>query len=439
MNELQKQADQSQYGAGDYIPPVRTTYWSMRIMAYAGTLVFLVLALGRVAVLARDARIDALVPVARRRGDPAPVLRGARGLGALRGRAAAVDRVGPAEDGRCQLAERLDARRSRTSLGVFVVLYVALLIVDFVLMRRYARVDPPEVGGEGDEFALPAVTTDGSRDLLVLPHRRRLGGYFLLEGFDFGVGHAAPVRPARGRGAEHDARTIGPVWDGNEVWLVVAGGATFAAFPAWYATMFSGFYLALLLILFFLIVRVVSFEWRSKSETPRWRATWTWANTIGSFGAPLLWGIALSCLVYGVPDRLRRRLHRRPPGSLQRVHACSPESRSSRCSRSTARRSSRCARRASCARAPSAAARRLAIPAAVARRRRTSLDGRRRDRPQRQGSLPAGRSPPRSGSRRSRWPSRSCSRGRSGRAFAMTALGSDRRSSRRSSRACTRA
>jgi cytochrome d ubiquinol oxidase subunit II len=91
------------------------------------------------------------------------------------------------------------------------------------------------------------------------------------------------------------------VWDANEVWLVVAGGATFAAFPAWYATMFSGFYLALLLILFFLIVRVVSFEWRSKSETPGWRSTWTWANTIGSFGASLLWGIGLSCLVYGVP------------------------------------------------------------------------------------------------------------------------------------------
>ena len=63
--------------------------------------------------------------------------------------------------------------------------------------------------------------------------------------------------------------TIGPVWDGNEVWLVVAGGATFAAFPAWYATMFSGFYLALLLVLFFLIIRVVSFEWRAKSDSPR--------------------------------------------------------------------------------------------------------------------------------------------------------------------------
>jgi cytochrome d ubiquinol oxidase subunit II len=95
--------------------------------------------------------------------------------------------------------------------------------------------------------------------------------------------------------------SIGPVWDGNEVWLVVAAGATFAAFPVWYATMFSGFYLALLLILMLLIVRVVSFEWREKAESPRWKATWAWMNTIGSVGAPLLWGIALSSLLHGVP------------------------------------------------------------------------------------------------------------------------------------------
>ena len=125
--------------------------------------------------------------------------------------------------------------------------------------------------------------------------------YFLLEGFDFGVGMLLPFVPRSDEERSHALRTIGPVWDGNEVWLVVAGGATFAAFPAWYATMFSGFYLALLLILVFLIVRVVSFEWRAKSETPGWRATWTWANTIGSFGASLLWGTGLSCLLYGTP------------------------------------------------------------------------------------------------------------------------------------------
>jgi cytochrome d ubiquinol oxidase subunit II len=95
--------------------------------------------------------------------------------------------------------------------------------------------------------------------------------------------------------------SIGPVWDGNEVWLVVAGGATFAAFPAWYASMFSGFYLALLLVLVFLIVRVVSFEWREKSTSPRWRAVWLGANAVGSYGATLIWGVGLSALLYGVP------------------------------------------------------------------------------------------------------------------------------------------
>ena len=125
--------------------------------------------------------------------------------------------------------------------------------------------------------------------------------YFLLEGFDFGVGMLLPFVPRSDEERSTTLQTIGPVWDANEVWLVVAGGATFAAFPAWYATMFSGFYLALLLILFFLIVRVVSFEWRSKSESLRWRAVWAWANTIGSLGAPLVWGIGLANLLGGVP------------------------------------------------------------------------------------------------------------------------------------------
>jgi len=127
------------------------------------------------------------------------------------------------------------------------------------------------------------------------------GGYFVLEGFDFGVGILLPVLPRDERERSTMLQTIGPVWDGNEVWLVVAGGATFAAFPIWYATMFSGFYLALLLVLVFLIVRVVSFEWREKSEDPRWLTTWRWANTVGSIGAPFVWGVALANLVHGVP------------------------------------------------------------------------------------------------------------------------------------------
>jgi cytochrome d ubiquinol oxidase subunit II len=126
-------------------------------------------------------------------------------------------------------------------------------------------------------------------------------GYFVTEGFDFGVGMLLPVLGREESDRQTMFESIGPVWDGNEVWLIIAGGATFAAFPVWYATMFSGFYLALLLILLLLIVRVLSFEWRAKADNPRWKSFWTWMNTIGSVGAPLLWGIALASLLHGVP------------------------------------------------------------------------------------------------------------------------------------------
>jgi cytochrome d ubiquinol oxidase subunit II len=127
------------------------------------------------------------------------------------------------------------------------------------------------------------------------------GGYFVLEGFDLGVGMLLPFVPRDEDERSAMFESIGPVWDGNEVWLVVAGAAIFAAFPAWYGTMFSGFYLALLLILVFLIIRVVSFEWREKSDDPRWRRVWMWANTVGSFGIALVWGVGFSNLLQGVP------------------------------------------------------------------------------------------------------------------------------------------
>ena len=126
-------------------------------------------------------------------------------------------------------------------------------------------------------------------------------GYFLLEGFDFGVGLLLPFLPRDEKQRSVMFESIGPVWDGNEVWLVVAGGATFAAFPGWYATMFSGFYIALLLVLVCLIVRVLSFEWRAKGEGPRWRAVWAWGNALGSFGASFVWGVAFANLLNGVP------------------------------------------------------------------------------------------------------------------------------------------
>ncbi len=126
-------------------------------------------------------------------------------------------------------------------------------------------------------------------------------GYLVLEGFDFGVGMLLPVLGRRDRDRRVLINTIGPVWDGNEVWLLTAGGATFAAFPEWYATMFSGFYLALLLILLALIVRVVAFEWRGKMNDDRWRAWADRALVVGSWVPAVLWGVAFANLVRGVP------------------------------------------------------------------------------------------------------------------------------------------
>ncbi len=126
-------------------------------------------------------------------------------------------------------------------------------------------------------------------------------GYFVLEGFDFGVGMLLRVI-GRNR-AERRAiiHSIGPVWDGNEVWLLVAGGATFAAFPQWYATLFSGFYLALFLILAGLIVRNVAFEFWGKADSRAWRDGWEWALVAGSFVPALLWGVGWANIVHGVP------------------------------------------------------------------------------------------------------------------------------------------
>ncbi|GLZ48301.1 cytochrome c oxidase assembly protein [Actinomycetospora sp. NBRC 106375] len=126
-------------------------------------------------------------------------------------------------------------------------------------------------------------------------------GFLLLEGFDFGVGmlHGIVGRDEEGR--EEAIGTIAPVWDGNEVWLVLAVGGTFAAFPSWYATMFSGFYPLVLLALVGLIVRGVSFEFRAHAESDRSRRVWSATLTVGSLVTPLVLGIALADLLHGVP------------------------------------------------------------------------------------------------------------------------------------------
>lgn len=130
-------------------------------------------------------------------------------------------------------------------------------------------------------------------------------GYFVLEGFDFGVGMLLPFLGGKDEKEKAERRsaavtTIGPVWDGNEVWLITAGGALFAAFPEWYATMFSGFYLPLLLILLSLILRGVGLEWRSKVETQKWRDWCDIGTAIGSWIPAFLWGVAFANIVRGV-------------------------------------------------------------------------------------------------------------------------------------------
>ncbi|HEX7405081.1 MAG TPA: cytochrome d ubiquinol oxidase subunit II, partial [Candidatus Nanopelagicaceae bacterium] len=140
-------------------------------------------------------------------------------------------------------------------------------------------------------------------------------GYFILEGFDFGVGILLPFVSRNEADRRAVLTTLGPVWDGNEVWLLVAGGATFAAFPEWYATLFSGFYLPLFLILIALIVRGVSFEYRSKYGKPQWRQRWDLAIVIGSALPALLWGVAFANIVRGVP------LEKSTSGSIEYVGA----------------------------------------------------------------------------------------------------------------------
>ncbi|MEY2877116.1 MAG: cytochrome d ubiquinol oxidase subunit [Actinomycetota bacterium] len=138
-------------------------------------------------------------------------------------------------------------------------------------------------------------------------------GYFILEGFDFGVGALLPFVSRNEADRRAVLTTLGPVWDGNEVWLLVAGGATFAAFPEWYATLFSGFYLPLFLILVALIVRGVAFEYRSKYGKAQWRQRWDIAIVTASIIPALLWGVAFANIVRGVP------IERSADGNLEYV------------------------------------------------------------------------------------------------------------------------
>ncbi|BBY29826.1 cytochrome d ubiquinol oxidase subunit II [Mycolicibacterium sediminis] len=131
-------------------------------------------------------------------------------------------------------------------------------------------------------------------------------GFLVLEGFDFGVGmlmrfFGSDAGDDRERHQRAVLNTIGPVWDGNEVWLITAAGAMFAAFPAMYATLFSGLYLLLLAILVGMIVRVCAIEWRGKIDDPRWRSTADTAIAVGSWLPAVLWGVVFAAIVQGLP------------------------------------------------------------------------------------------------------------------------------------------
>lgn len=126
-------------------------------------------------------------------------------------------------------------------------------------------------------------------------------GFFVLEGFDFGVGALHQVVGKTDTERRVAINAIGPFWDANEVWLIVGGAAIFAAFPAWYAAMFSALYLPLVIVLIALIVRGVAFEWRHRGQTQRWRSAWSWGLSISSVLVPLLLGVGVGNLLVGLP------------------------------------------------------------------------------------------------------------------------------------------
>src|SRR5210317_1562350 len=132
-----------------------------------------------------------------------------------------------------------------------------------------------------------------------------LTGYALLDGFDLGVGILHPFVPRNDPERRISMNSIGPVWDGNEVWLVTFGGALFAAFPEAYATIFSGFYIVFMLVLLALIARAVSLDFRSKVESPAWRRTWDVVFCLSSTLATLLFGVGVGNAMVGVPLNTR--------------------------------------------------------------------------------------------------------------------------------------
>ena len=201
----------------------------------------------------------------------------------------------------------------------FVLFYSSLLVVDVILMRKYIGMGPVE-----GPCASPQPSPDPRRrrpseeerpcpllidyEILRLIWWLLLGvlliGFAIMDGFDLGVATLLPFVARNDAERRMTINTIGPVWDGNQVWLILGGGAIFAAWPAIYATAFSGFYIAMFLVLATLILRPVGFEFRNKIADPRWRAFWDYALFVGGLVPRLVFGVAFGNLLQGVPFQL---------------------------------------------------------------------------------------------------------------------------------------
>ena len=251
---------EQQYGPGNYMPNVFIQYWSMRVMAYGGALVFLFSLVGGFCCWRGKLAAAAPVPAPGGVDRAAAVHHEHRRLAAHRERAPAVDRAGPAADPRRCLALGRH-RHHRHQHHRLLLLYGALAVVDAVLMTHYARKQLAPARAGGPRSRPPSWSSSPTEDshghVLVHRHRRPVDGIPGPRGLRLRRRRAARRRRPDEAGRRAVLHTIAPVWDGNEVWLIVAGAGMFAAFPGWYATMFSGLYLALVLLLVALILRGV--------------------------------------------------------------------------------------------------------------------------------------------------------------------------------------
>ena len=317
------------YTAGDYVPIIPVTYWAFRLMIGLGMLAALVAA----PCCSGDARGRRAARAGVGLGGHRPAAAAGRRelvrLDLHRDGPAAMGRLRPDDDRARGLARRQRRPRRWISLSSLTLLYAVLMVVEIGLMLRCDPRRRRSVRGttrpDADSRRRPTprlrvlrgtameLTTVWFCLIAVL-----WVGYFILEGFDFGVGMLLPVLARDETERRVLINTIGPVWDGNEVWVLVAGGATFAAFPEWYATLFSGFYLPLLLILVALIVRGVAFEYRAQASTTRPGAPLGPAIFVGSF-------VPAAAVGRGLRQHRPRCRHRRRQGvRRQRLRPAQP-------------------------------------------------------------------------------------------------------------------